>query len=285
MIPFNSGVKVKKGGEEHQINAPMIISGAGFINTFNHMIKDPKARPESLLTQVKSGHGALSIFVGLDGSNKELGLENTNTWAMAEVNLDRGLDEFLATPAEDVGKKDIPLLFISFPSTKDPTWDERFPGKSNCTIVTLGNWEWFKEWEDGRIGKRGEDYDSLKNRLAEKAWEQACRFYPQIKDRRVYFDVGTPLTNKYYIGSPKGEIYGLDHDKNRFSLLVSSQLRPKTSIEGLYMTGQDICTAGFAGGLYGGLVSAGVILNRNVMSDLIGCMKETRKLAKEKKTN
>ena len=274
-----------KGGEEHFIQAPMVISGAGVLNTFQHMVKDKKFYPESLLKKVKSGHGAISIFAGLDGTNEELGLKNTNTWAMSNINLDKGLDEFLATPAEKVGTEDIPLLFISFPSTKDPSWNERFPGKSNCTIVTLGNWEWFQEWEGERVGKRGTDYDDLKMRVAEKAWEQTCRFYPQIKDRRVYFDVGTPLTNKYYIGSPKGEIYGLDHDLNRFNLLTSAELRPTTSVEGLYLTGQDISTCGFAGGLYAGLLTASVVLNRNVMADLVSCTKQTRKLAAGKKDN
>lgn len=280
------GVKVAKGGEEHIINAPLVISAAGFMNTFQSLVKNPKAQKpdiKSLMKKVQSGHGALSIFVGLDGSNEELGLENTNTWAMAEVDLDKGLDDFLQTPVKELGKKDIPLLFISFPSTKDPTWDERYPGKSNCTIITLGNWDWFKEWESERVNKRGAEYEELKMRLAEKAWEQTCRFYPQIKDKRVYFDVGTPLTNKYYIGSPRGEIYGLDHNLNRFDLSVSSQLRPKTSIGGLYLTGQDISTCGFAGGLYSGLLTATSILNRNLMKDLIACTKATRKLAKDSK--
>ena len=266
------------------MKAPLVISAAGFINTYKSLVKNPKAqKPDivSVLKKVQSGHGAISIFAGLDGTNEELGLENTNTWAMSEVDLDKGLDDFLATPAEDVGKEDIPLLFISFPSTKDPTWNERYPGKSNCTIVTLGNWQWFEKWENERVNKRGEDYEELKMRVAEKAWEQTCRFYPQIKDRRVYFDVGTPLTNKYYIGSPRGEIYGLDHNLSRFDLSVSAQLRPTTPTEGLYLTGQDISTCGFAGGLYSGLVTASAILNRNLMSDLVGCTKATRKLSKK----
>ena len=191
-------------------------------------------------------------------------------------------DEYIALPADEVGKTDIPLLFISFPSTKDPTWNDRYPGKSNCTIVTLGNWDWFAKWENERVKKRGDDYDDLKNRLAEKAWEQACRYYPQIKDKRDYFDIGTPLTNNYYIGSPKGEIYGLDHTISRFNPEVSYQLRPATAIPGLYLTGQDITTCGFAGALYSGLLTASHLLSRNLMSDLVVLTKELRKDAKLK---
>ena len=52
--------------------------------------------------------------------------------------------------------------FLSFPSTKDPTWNERFPGKCAAEIVTLAPFEWFEQWEDERVMKRGQDYDAIK---------------------------------------------------------------------------------------------------------------------------
>ena len=36
--------------------------------------------------------------------------------------------DFLTKDAEDAIDSDIPLLFISFPSAKDETYEERFPG-------------------------------------------------------------------------------------------------------------------------------------------------------------
>lgn len=39
----------------------------------------------------------------------------------------------------------VPLLFISFPSAKDPLWADKHPGKSTATIVTFANYDWFKE--------------------------------------------------------------------------------------------------------------------------------------------
>ena len=47
--------------------------------------------------------------------------------------------------------------------------------------------------------------------------EQACSLYPQIRDHIDYVDIGTPVTNAYYIAAPHGEIYGLDHTKTRMS--------------------------------------------------------------------
>ncbi|XP_057316646.1 all-trans-retinol 13,14-reductase-like [Hydractinia symbiolongicarpus] len=281
-----NGVSVNKGGEDFKIYAPMVISAAGYINTFENLVPDSVKNNvdiQSVLKKVQSGWGAISIFVGLDGTNEELNLKATNTWAMAEIDLDKGVDEFLSLPAEKAGESDIPLLFISFPSTKDPTWNERYPGKSNCTIVTLVNWEWFQNWKDERVMKRGESYDELKMRIGEKAWEQTLKFYPQLKGKRKYFDVGTPLSNKYYIASPKGEIYGLDHTLSRFDLSVSARLRASTPVPGLYLTGQDVSTCGFAGALYAGLLTASTVLNRNLINDLIAVKKEVKREASKKK--
>ena len=52
-----------------------------------------------------------------------------------------------------------------------------------------------------------------------------------------YLEVGSPVSNRYYLGAARGEIYGLDHDTQRFSAECVSSLRPKTDINGLYLSG------------------------------------------------
>lgn len=93
----------------------------------------------------------------------------------------------------------------------------------------------------------------------------------------VYFDVGTPLSNKYYLGFEHGEMYGLDHTQQRFLPEAAINLRPKTDIPGLYLTGQDIATVGFSGALMGGLFCASDILHRNLYNDLQKLIKEIKK--------
>ena len=65
----------------------------------------------------------------------------------------------------------------------------------------------------------------------------------------------TPATNKYYLGQPHGEIYGLDHSYERFQPELLAKLRPDTDIAGLYLSGQDIFMAGFMGKASGQLSS------------------------------
>ena len=37
-----------------------------------------------------------------------------------------------------------------------------FLGKSTAAIVTLSNWDWFKDWKDKGVKKRGDDYTEIK---------------------------------------------------------------------------------------------------------------------------
>ena len=53
-----------------------------------------------------------------------------------------------------------------------------------------------------------------------------------------FIDLGTPVSNKYYLGFQKGEMYGLDHTMQRFLPNAAVQLRAKTDIPGLYLTGK-----------------------------------------------
>ncbi|XP_077979087.1 all-trans-retinol 13,14-reductase-like [Glandiceps talaboti] len=274
------GVRVHKSSGDIDLHAPIVISDAGFYNTVERLLPAKiadKAGYKSITKDIRHGPGAMSLFVGLKGTKEELGLKASNWWCFTSNELSETCKEYMAQSAEEAGENPIPLLFMSFPSAKDPTWEQRYPGKSTCAVVTLSNWEWFQKWENERVMKRGEDYNKIKDAIAERMWEQTCLLFPHLKDKVEYFQIGSPLSNKYYIAAPKGEIYGLDHNTERFSPQVISSLRPATRIPNLFLTGQDILSCGFAGAMFGGLLCASNILNRNLMTDILKLKKEMAK--------
>ena len=66
-----------------------------------------------------------------------------------------------------------------------------------------------------------------------------------------------------------GEVYGLEHDMARFDAWTQARLRPKTDVPGLFLTGQDILSAGVTGAAYAGVLTASAVLERNVLNDLM----------------
>ena len=93
--------------------------------------------------------------------------------------------------------------------------------------------------------KRGEDYEAFKEEISQRLMEQLFRFEPQLRGKIDYYELSTPLSTKHFVNYQHGEIYGIDHGPERFE---QKFLRPKTPIKNLYLTGQDIVTAGIGGG-------------------------------------
>ena len=48
-------------------------------------------------------------------------------------------------------------------------------------IVTLMPYDWVSEWNNNRVKKRGDEYESIKKTFGHKAVEQACQLFPSIR--------------------------------------------------------------------------------------------------------
>ncbi|NXK00597.1 RETST reductase, partial [Corythaixoides concolor] len=278
------GVSVKKGQDLVDIFAPVIISDAGIFNTYERLLP-PEARelPEiqSQLRMMAHGEGGFTVFVGLNGSREELGLEPTNYFMYSGSDLDEIVSRYLASSREEAAKN-IPLLFVSCPSAKDPTWEERHPGKSTMIVVTFAKYEWFEEWKDEQVKKRGDDYEELKTTFVDTIMQAVFKLYPRIQDRIEFISGGTPLTNQHYIASPRGEMYGADQGMGRLRAEAIASVRAQTAIPNLYLTGQDLCLGGFMGAFQGAFICASAVLKRNLYVDVAWLKKHTEATNAEK---
>jgi len=267
------------------VKSKKVVSNAGIFNTFDKLLDEKlveKLQLKKNFDKVKPATSFMQVFVGLDGTSEELDLPKKQFWVFTSPQLDQEAGNYLRKDKLEAVNEEIPLLFVSFPSAKDATFDARHPGKSTCAIVTFSNIDWFEEWRGLPNRKKGAEYDELKNSFGEQAWSQVLKLMPHLKDKVAYFEVGSPLTHSHYITSPNGEIYGIDHDMGRFSYDQAMKLRPETPVEGLYLTGQDIFTCGFIGACFGGLLTAGTMLNRNLLSEMTGKMSEYRRQLRSK---
>jgi len=197
---------------------------------------------------VKPSIGHLGVYIGLQGTAQEFGLPKTNYWIYPDNDYDAAVDRFVADPTGP-----FPVVYISFPSAKDPDFERRHPGRATIEIVAPAPYEIFEPWADSTWGKRGEDYEALKNSLGERLLEHLYDKVPQVRGRIDYWEVSTPLSMQWFCGYGRGELYGLDHDPAR---LQQRWLRPRTKVPGLWLTGQDVMSCGVTGAMMGGLASA-----------------------------
>ncbi len=229
-----------------------IISSVGVINTFTKLLsKKDSEKCAYDLKNTKPSIGHLCLYIGLDKSDKDLNLSKHNIWIHESNDLDKNLN---TADVKNVANK---LAYISFPSAKDPLWNNKHPNKSTIQALSLGSYEWFSKFESLPYMKRGEEYEKLKKDFEISMLNKLYDILPQIKGHIVVTEVSTPLSTKHFSNYENGEIYGLEHTPERFSL---DFLRSETKIKGLRLAGQDITTVGVAGAMISGMLCATTIL-------------------------
>lgn len=255
------GVRLVDG---HELRAPVIISNAGALNTFERLIPSDAAKAAGYAKkaeQLGSSVAHLCLYVGLKGSNDELQLEKTNHWVYPSCRHEENMARF----KEDLNAP-FPLVYLSFPSAKDPDFSRRHPGHSTIEALTLGPYDKFKAWENTSWKKRGAEYDELKASLSERLLEVVHQHAPATRGHVEIAELSTPLSTRNFSAHPHGEIYGLTHTPSRYE---QRWLRPRTPIKGLFLTGADVVSAGVMAAMMGGMICSSAVLKGNVLAQVL----------------
>lgn len=127
-------------------------------------------------------------------------------------------------------------------------------------LLTHMKYEEVEKWKDLPINKRGEDYKKFKTSKAEQLIELVGKRFPKLKDNIIGFNVSTPLTYHDYLGSPKGSMYGTIRD---YKNPLGSYISPRTKIDNLYFTGQNINLHGILGVSLSAILTCGEFVGTN----------------------
>ena len=241
------GVTLASGA---MIDAPCVISDAG-VRTTLRLLPSEEVDYEWArdVLQIEPSVGYVGLYLGLDGDIAANGASTANDWIYESWDVDQLWRNPLIEP-------DAPMMFVSFPSLKDPRHD---PGESlrhTCEIVAFVDPDAFAPWERESM-KRGDARDpgylELKERIEQNLLSQFRRHFPRLAPMVRYVTSSTPISVSTYTGAEHGAMYGLATTPARF---LSDALRPRTPIGGLFLAGQDACCPGVTGALLGGLMAA-----------------------------
>jgi all-trans-retinol 13,14-reductase len=252
------GVRMADGRE---FRAPLVVSDAGAANTFERLLPGDLTAMIALRTRLRgvaSSTAHLSLYLGLSKSAAELGIAGSNLWVYPSFDHDANV----ARSARNLDAA-FPLVYISFPSAKDPDFARRFPGKSTIEAIATASYESFAAWDDSRWKRRSSSYDALKQSFADRLRAEIERQVPAASGCIEHAELSTPLTTRHFMNYAHGEIYGLSATPERYAL---RELGARTPVRGLYLTGQDAATLGVVGALFGGVICASAALGKNLFS-------------------
>ncbi len=246
-----TGVELESG---EKITAKNIISNADPTATYK-MVGAEKIshKLQAKLAKTRYSVTSLIFFLTVDMDVRKAGLDSGNIWMMPDQDMDDLHAEL--TRVDMLATDNFPALFISCSSLKDPSgYDGRH---HTIEVVTFIDYVSFKsKLPEGE--KFDEVYKKLKDRLCDKLVNSLEKVVPGIRNHIVQLDLGTPLTNEYYINSTRGNVYGTEKG---FFQTGPFSYNAQTEIKNLYMCGASIMSHGVAGASYSGVKTAAMVLN------------------------
>jgi all-trans-retinol 13,14-reductase len=243
------GVRLQSGQE---IRAKRVISAAGAKNTVQGLLPESARRSDWAreVSEIGSSPSFITLYLGIEGDLAAAGGTPANQWFMNTWDMDDG-EWHLADP-----KAEAPILYMSFPTLKDPLHVPGPQQRHTAEVVTFVPWSCFEKWKGTRRGFRDAEYAAFKKTVEDRLLAQLRRHCPRIMDLVKYHELSTPLSAQHFVRAHHGAIYGLEATPKRFK---STALQTRTPIPHFLMAGADVGTLGVTGAMVGGVLAAASI--------------------------
>lgn len=247
------GVELESG---EKLFAKRIISNADPNITYQKLIGEENLsrKLKKKLSKTTYSCTSLMLFLTVAMDLRAAGMDSGNIWLMPNEDMDvvyeRMMIPDVTTDAAFEG------MFISCTTLKDPS---SFDGKHHSIeAITYLDYKIFEKFKN-ETDPRSREYLQFKDLLTEKMIKTLEKVLPDVRNHIVQKELGTPITNEYYINSTKGSVYGTE---KKLTQIGPFAYRAKSEIKNLYLCGASIVSHGVAGAGYSGLQTAGEILGK-----------------------
>ena len=247
------GVELESG---EKLFAKRIISNADPNITYQKLIGEENLsrKLKKKLSKTTYSCTSLMLFLTVAMDLRAAGMDSGNIWLMPNEDMDvvyeRMMIPDVTTDAAFEG------MFISCTTLKDPS---SFDGKHHSIeAITYLDYKIFEKFKN-ETDPRSREYLQFKDLLTEKMIKTLEKVLPDVRNHIVQKELGTPITNEYYINSTRGSVYGTE---KKLTQIGPFAYRAKSEIKNLYLCGASIVSHGVAGAGYSGLQTAGEILGK-----------------------
>lgn len=119
-------------------------------------------------------------------------------------------------------------------------------------LISYMKMEDVAQWKEGKIGRRGAEYEEFKRRHAERLIAEVERFHPGLSAAIECYFTSTPLTYLDYTGTEDGSMYGVAKD---ITLGAGGRVPYRTKVPNLLLAGQNVNSHGMMGVIVGTIVT------------------------------
>jgi phytoene dehydrogenase-like protein len=254
-----AGVELASG---ERIRSAAVLSDADPSVTFGELLgPDHGASERRRAQRMEYSASMVSVFCAVDLDLRRLGYDSGNYWYYRH----RDVESIYRRAGESLPGAQVDGLFLAVTTLKDP--GHRRDGLHTLEMFTFVPFAPFARWTGTCPGRRGPDYERLKEALGDKVVAAAEEVIPGLSRAMRFRSVATPLSNGYYCAAPRGAAYG--------TAKTPWQLGPfsfgaESSVPGLYCCGASTISHGVAGTAATGLLAAQRVLHAAHIEDLLG---------------
>ena len=234
------GVELEDGTE---IRSDLVVSDASAYTTFMELLEPEVGERHGYRKRFEQIGPSPSHVYLLLGYDEDIELPKEIVWHMPTY---AGVSRWDLSASDDLYKNHTKLDgmggYLLSPSAREPLHGQRYPGKSTVVVLAEGIPAWVDRARTDAAFKA--DFSAA---VGENLLKIAHRHMPALVGKTpAVMRSGLPMGC-----NPRawhGCSLGLEPSGERF-VKHTHWLRPKTSIEGLWLTGQDAFSAGFAGSM------------------------------------
>jgi len=242
------GVRTKSGEE---FNAPFIVSAIGAGETVKHLLPE-KIRAQHWAREIATFKPSIchfEVFLGFEGDIARYGATRSNHWFYESWDTNAAI--WAVADGEPIS-----MMFVSFPSLKDPAHEPGPSVKHTGEMLVWTDWSVVTDFAAGGAKERANEWAALKHNIETKIMAYFEEKFPALAPLVVYRELGTPLATATFTGHEKGGFYGVETTPRR---ILSDALNARTPVPGLFLAGQDVMIPGIAGALSGGMLGVAAI--------------------------
>jgi phytoene dehydrogenase-like protein len=259
------GVRLRNGEE---IRAGIVVAAGDYKLTWTQLVGERHLtrRLRKRLADLEMTQPMFAVYVALDVDLRERG-----TPPLAWVWPNNDVDGYYREVAAGRCPEQMPVG-ISCPTAKDPHGTHSAPpGYSTLELVSWAPKEhafWHVDTDpmEGAEYGRSEEYRRLKDELTERVLDTASLMIPDLRERMVFCEASTPMTQERFTLTSDGSCYGI---APLMKNLGPWRPRVKTHIPGLFLAGASTeHMFGINATIWGGMKAAGTILGRDLEQEV-----------------
>lgn len=195
----------------HRLHAPVVISNADALTTFNDMV-GAEHLPASFLRRLHRMEPSLSAFVLFSATTLDLGHAAHETFLYKHWDHDETY--------RDILNGDPGAMWATVPTLIDPSLAP--PGEHTVILTALASFDIGKPW------------DEEKERFENQLLDEFDGVFPGLKDNLTFLESATPLTLHRAALNQGGACYGWANTPGQ---TASKRAARTTPIGGLYLAG------------------------------------------------